>query len=306
MWRPLIALLLLIAAAPNALAATTVRLPAGTCAADDSLFFDGFQGPVAVPADPSQGSGASQAGDVTTYVYVSGLGDRPDGRQTVYLRVPPGYTSAHAWPLVIALHGASGSHQNAVYDAKATRTKWAPLADAQGFILVTPVGNGQQGSWIVGGNPDDYDGFDAILAMLEANYNIERSRVYLWGFSAGGHVAWDLAFNGVAMGTQLNVNSLAGMAAAAGELSAFACNPQAPGQCANLVAAQSRRLPIDVHIGLSDPGLAHAQYDRNLLLANGWRLGTTLGYHEFVGDHEYTPPQLGEAWAEICRFARGP
>lgn len=285
--------------------ATTVRLPAGTCAADDTVFFDGFSGPVAVPSDPSAGNGGAVPadGDLAAAAQVPG-----GASFEYYLHLPTGYTASRSWPLMVVLHGAAGSHAQAITATQAVRANWAGRADAQGFIVVAPVGSSAQGSWVVPpvqpGSLTDYDGFAAILAAVAADYNIERSRVYLWGFSAGGHVAWDLVFNAGTYTTPLNEGNLAGMAVSAGALSQLACNPQVAGWCDSLVAALPRRLPIDVHIGLTDPLLPYARYDRDLLRAYGGGPGGTFGYHEFNGGHTYTTAHLGEAWAALCRYAR--
>lgn len=283
-----------------ATAATTVRLPAGVCAADDAIFWNDFETVPLVPTDPSLGSGGA-TGNVTVTIHVDGAD------HTYYLRVPASYTPAQAVPLVIALHGAGGPG-TADTQAQATRNNWATVANPQGFIVAAPAASGtQQGSWVP--NPD-YDVIEAVLAAVEADYNIDRTRVYLWGFSAGGYVAWDLVFNHApSYPTPLSTENLAGMAVSAGVMDGFACG--SPQGCDALAANLDRRLPIDIHIGVNDTlRLGLAQADRNRLLANGWRLGTTLGYHEFTdgnpaGGHTYTVGHLAEAWADLCRFARG-
>ncbi len=298
---------LLVLSGPYAQAATTVRLPGGICAADDTVFAASFEPWAGVPSDPSQGSGGAAPGAVTGEVFVPGLGNEPGGRQVFHLHVPSGYSAATAWPLVIALHGAAGSHAAAVNAAKATRNAWAGVAEAQGFIVAAPVSNGAAGGWIVPpGAPTDYDALAAILARVAADYNIEQSRIYLWGFSAGGHVAYDLVVNAGEYATPLNQHNLAGFAVSAGVLATLACQGDTAVQCDARVAALPRRLPLDIHIGSSDPLLPYARSDRERFLAHGWQRGSTLGYHEFAGGHTYSAAQLGATWATLCRFARGP
>jgi predicted esterase len=287
-------------------ATQTLRLPSMACADNDTIFTDGYDVPGAVVADPSQGSGGVAPGDVFRHVQVPGLGDNADGQQTYYLHLPPQYTPQRAWPLLFALHGAAGSHTAAAVAARAARDHWADWADDYGFIVVAPVGNDAQGSWIVPpASPSDYDGFAAILADAEAAYNVERSRVYLWGFSAGGHVAWDLVLNAEAFAMPLNQSNLAGVAVSEGTM-AFACQGS-DALCDSLVAALPRTLPADIHIGLDDvPLLPQARGDEARLLDHGWVDGDTLHYREFAGGHTYTVAQLGEIWADLCPFARGP
>jgi predicted esterase len=300
-------LLVLVASFDPANAATTVRLPGSICAADDTVFAADFAPWSGVPSDPSHGSGGAGPGAASGEVFVPGLGSEPGGRQVFHLYVPSTYTATRAWPLVIALHGAAGSHAQAGTAARAMRDAWSGIAESQGFIVVAPVSSGAQGGWIVPpGAPTDYDAFAAMLARVDADYNIERSRTYLWGFSAGGHVAYDLVVNATDYATPLDEENLAGFAVSAGVLAALACQSDTATRCEARIAALPRVLPLDIHVGSTDPLLPYARADRDRFLGAGWRRGSTLGYHEFAGGHTYTPAQLGEAWAQLCRFARGP
>lgn len=290
-----------------AFAAQTVHLPPGYCNASDMLFVDGFDTATPFPHSPSNGSGGAYPGDVTGLFHVPGLGS-PAGEQTYYLYVPQDYAPQHALPLVIALHGAAGNHANAMLAAAAVRDDWATVAEQDGFIVAAPVGNHVQGSWAVppSSGLTDYDGFAGMLDDVEAKYNIERSRVYLWGFSAGGHVAYDLVFNAAVYATPLNEDNLAAFAASAGSMGQLACNPQAPGWCDQITDSVSRKLPIDIHVGSLDPLLPFAQADRQRLLAHGWVTGSNLFYTEFNGGHTYSPAHLQSIWDHVCGFARGP
>ena len=300
MLRCLLSVCVFVLAFAAARATTTVRLPAGTCAADDTVFFDGFSGPVVVPSDPSSGSGGAMpvGGDLGATLPVPGV-----GTFDYYVHLPAGYDGSQAWPIVVALHGAGSpaSHAGAKTQAQATRAVWASLADAEGFIVLAPVSSGSSGGWLTG---YDYIGIRAELDVVEASYNVERTRRYLWGFSAGGHVAWDIVLNGADYGTGFDADALAGMAVSAGVMYAAACDPPPSGACDALVASLERRLPIDLHVGLGDLLLPYVRHDRDLLLTHGWHLGRTLGYHEFSGSHAYTAAHLGQAWAGLCRYAR--
>lgn len=177
--------LTLLLLAPASPAATTVRLPASYCPAGEAVFHDGFE-TVAVPQDASHGSGGGAPGNVTRTVAVPGVGSR-----SYYLRTPPGYTPARAWPLLLALRGASAPASMAAA-AQQVRGDWSRWADAQGFIVLAPVGNSTQGGW--GANGDGAE-IGAALDDAFASYNVERSRVYLWGFSAGAHYGHALALD---------------------------------------------------------------------------------------------------------------
>ena len=69
--RIISALTLVLCSALPALATagTTVRLPATTCPGGDAIFTDGYE-TLAIPHDPSNGSGGTWPGDVTRSVSV--------------------------------------------------------------------------------------------------------------------------------------------------------------------------------------------------------------------------------------------
>lgn len=296
-----------VLACNTALAAQTVHMPPGYCSAPIMLFADGFESVTPIPHAPSGGSGGAYPGAVTGLFYVPGLGT-PGGEQTYYLYVPQNYAPQRALPLMIALHGAAGSHANAMLAAAAVRDNWAPVAEQGGFIVAAPVGNSTHGSWTVSSwiGPTDYDGFAGMLDDIEAAYNIERSRIYLWGFSAGGHVAYDLVFNGAMYATPLHADNLAAFAVSAGVMDGLACDPQSPSGCNQITSSLSRTVPVDIHIGAFDPLLPYAQTDRQRLLAHGWVTGSNLFYTEFSGGHTYTQAHLQSVWDHVCGFARGP
>src|SRR5690606_3633935 len=151
----------------------TVRLPGTLCPDSPALFRSGFEVAEGIPSAPSGGSGGAGPGDVSRTISVPGLGNR-----TFYLRVPAGYTPARSWPLLFALHGTSGSPANAIVYAQQVRSDWSSWADARGFLVLAPVGNQAEGGW---GAYGDVQEIGAALDDTLARYNIETSRVYLWG-----------------------------------------------------------------------------------------------------------------------------
>jgi predicted esterase len=297
---------LLAAVASSASAATSVTLPDWVCAHPDAIYnarFDG--GDAAVPLDPSNGSGGAFPGKQTRTLHIAGLGS---GTQNYYLYLPPDYTPTHSWPLLLVLHGVATVGDDYAIQ---TRDSWATAAQLRHFIVAAPVADqvlqcwtGTQyvgcQTWLVNLNhrPNDYDLFDAIRADLEAAYNIERTRVYGWGFSAGAHVMHDLALT--THSTAFNASTMAAYAVSAGALQGLTCQGASNAGCAPLLDALPRRIPLDIHIGTSDPNLAAARADHALFDAHGWLDGATLHYTEFSGGHIYTGPQPFEMWANLC------
>lgn len=302
--------LALCAASPAlALPAQSVTLPAWVCAHPDAIFAGGFEsGEIAVPHSPSNGNGGA-SGSGTRSLHIANLGN---GTQPYYLYVPANYTPNRTWPFLLALHGVSPYPDTY---AQTTRDDWVAAASTNGFIVAAPVANeqvtvsGQPGvTWLVPptSGPNDYDEFAAVLADVESAYNIEKTRIYGWGFSAGGHVMHDLAINSYS--TAFNASTMAAYGASSGVLEALACAGLSTTQCQQLLTNLPRKIAVDIHIGNSDTLLLpDAQNDRDMFENAGWQY---LGYppHElyytmFVGGHTYTIPQLGDIWHNLCPSA---
>lgn len=248
-------------------------------AAGDGVFLDSFDDAATSSADPSNGSGGP-TGSSARMISVNFVS------REFFLRVPPGYTPTRAYPLLIALHGSAPPAQIPAY-ASGTRDSWAASADASGYIVIAPEASGANGGWEPA---TDYNTIGAAISDTEARYNIDRHRILLWGFSAGGHVAHDLALT--------NANYFAAYAVSAGVLDAYAG--------AGAPAAAARHIPVDIHIGTSDSLLPYAQNDDLRFLNAGWNPGGNLNYVAFNGGHTYTIAQTAEIWKFLCPWTVSP
>lgn len=300
----------LVIASPAA-AVQTQTLPGWVCTHPDALFVSGFESADApLPHDPSGGTVATATGNLVRQVHVAGLGT---GTQSYYLFVPSDYTPRHAWPLLLALDGVAPYADAASY-AMTVRDTWSAVAQSGEFIVAAPVGHAiiyntgvpYAVSWLVppSGLATDYDQFAAIRADLEGAYNIERTRIYGWGFSAGGHVMHDLAIN--TYSSAFNAATMAAYAVSAGNLAGLACAGLSDTQCNQLLAALPRRIPLDIHIGNADPGYPQASADRDRFLAQGWIYGSNLRFTVFVGGHTYSATDLQQIWTHLCPNAVTP
>jgi len=282
--------LMLSGAAVAAGAATTVPLPPSYCPASTVIFRDGFE-PAGVPHDPSNGSGGAYPGNVTRTIAVPGFGTR-----SYYLHVPANYTATRSWPLLLALRGQSLPVSTA---AQQVRSDWSSWSDLDGFIVIAVAGNSTQGGW---GAAGDIEEIDAALGDAFASYNVEQSRVYLWGFSAGAHYGHWLALG--------NTDFFAAYGVSAGSLEQYACTDDGsfPPTCSALLTGTHPKIPVDIHLGTSDP--LYLQYgagdDPTRFENGGWALNQDLFYIRFAGGHTYTVQQLGQIWNNICPFALGP
>lgn len=136
-------------------------------------------------------TGAAAAGDVRNLTV--------DGRARVY-RVyrPAGLDRAKPVPLVVMLHGAFGSGEQAERSYG-----WDAQADASGFVVAYP--DGIRRTWNAGGaccGPAHKDGvndvafLDRLIDRLVRDENIDKKRVYVTGMSNGGAMTYRYACEG--------------------------------------------------------------------------------------------------------------
>ncbi len=283
-------------------AAQIRRLDAAACA-ESGATGSGFE--EAEQTWPSRGSGGS-AGAGNAFVAVPGYSSLPAYASREYFWFVPELPVAVPMPVVVVLHGTAGSPANARNEARIIRDLWTAAATRHGFAVLSPVAGGSHGSWLApiaaGDAPSDYDVIAAALSDLEARHDIERARRYLWGFSAGGHVALDLALN--EFHPMFGRRQFAAVAVNAGALAGLACNGITEGACIDAVRNAFPRLPLQVLVGNSDPLRAYAEGDSARLRSNGWTDQRDYRYLEFTGGHwvDWAHPQLHWDW--LCQFGR--
>jgi predicted peptidase len=155
---------------------------------------------VAVPQTPGA------IGDQQRHYYFEEAGAEMPYR----LYVPEDYDLAVPMPLVVALHGYSGTHN---YFFQLSDDLPGQL-EARGFIFVAPMGY-NRGSWYGNGGPatrgdaaqrtEDImvkDGLSVtelgemdvmnVIEIVQREYNIDPSRTYLMGHSMGGAGTWHI------------------------------------------------------------------------------------------------------------------
>ncbi len=162
------------------------------------------------------------------------------GRERSYLVFAPARRPA-APALVVAFHGSMGS-PGAM--RVASGYGFDRLADRHGFILAFPQGHA--GNWIDCRRTADYEArrlnindvgfFDALVARMRRDFQVDPARVYVVGLSSGGHFVFRLAFERPER-----------IAAAA----VFAANLPTPDN--NVCAARGRPPPVMLVNGTADP-----------------------------------------------------
>ncbi len=123
------------------------------------------------------------------------------GRGGLPVHVPSSYRAAAPAPLIVLLHGytSSGTGQDTYMQVSA-------LKDAYGFILVAPDGTREAGGnrprfWnasaaccnFAGSTVDDVAYLAGLIDAVRADYAIDDKRIYLFGHSNGGFMAYRMA-----------------------------------------------------------------------------------------------------------------
>ena len=94
-----------------------------------------------------------------------------------WLYVPENYVPDRAWPLVMALHGGSGTGRTFLWS-------WLRDARSRGAILVAPTSVGN--TWALTGSDPDTPNLMRILELIRSRWNVDPARLLLTGMSDGG------------------------------------------------------------------------------------------------------------------------
>jgi polyhydroxybutyrate depolymerase len=115
------------------------------------------------------------------------------GERCYHLYVPPGYDPSQPAPVVVSLHGWLSNP-----NSHAEISLWHRLADQEGFLVVYPQGTSfpqrwnSHSNWEVAG-VDDVQFFRDTIDDLSVVAAMDRSRVYVNGFSNGGAMSVQIA-----------------------------------------------------------------------------------------------------------------
>ncbi len=114
------------------------------------------------------------------------------GEKRAYLLyVPKSYDPAQPTPLVITIHGFAQwpAHQMHI-------SRWNDLAEEYGFIVAYPSGTRFPKRWRVNAMQDpsaDIQFISDLIDRLQADYNIDATRIFANGLSNGGGMTFQLA-----------------------------------------------------------------------------------------------------------------
>ena len=102
----------------------------------------------------------------------------------VFTFVPRKYSPGAPAPLMLALHGSDGKGDE-VYPW------WQPAAEELGMVVVAPTDPKAKNGYTFT-EAERAAGLSALRAARR-KFNIDENRIFVSGFSRGGHMSWDLA-----------------------------------------------------------------------------------------------------------------
>lgn len=115
------------------------------------------------PGDASQRVGLFRSGE-------------PGARGGFDLYVPESYDGREAWPLVVALHGGSGSGEDFLWT-------WLREARSRRMLLLAPTS--RESTWSLAAPELDGDALRRQLDWVASQWRVDRDRVLLTGLSDG-------------------------------------------------------------------------------------------------------------------------
>lgn len=225
-------------------------------------------------SDPSLGQGGLYPGNHTRTVVVNNIS------HDYYLYVPQGYQPSEAVALMAVWHGQTLPGQSAVA-AQNIRDFWMQTAENNRFIVIAQASTGPSGGWLPS---NDAITLASIIADVQGAYNIENTRIYGWGFSAGGHVMHAIALN--------NTDFFAGYGVSAGKLSTVAGT--------SILPTVPRSIAAFISVGSQDPMLADVQSDSALFIQSGWVINNNHWLDIFQGGHILQQSLPDTLWNVLC------
>ena len=183
-------------------------------------------------------------------------------KRTVHWVIPAALSESSRAPLVLVLHGSwQGGRKLAEL--------WEPLANQEGFIVAGPDA-GSPDAWRGAADPPDL--FRDVIDTAAAQRPIDPHRVYLFGYSGGGHYALQIAL--------AESEYFAAVAVCAGQL----LRDQG-----RFLALAKRRIPVALFAGAKDTVVPPEDVRRTeqMLKAGGFPVEFTPMPDR---DHAYTSP----------------
>ena len=171
-------------------------------------------------------------------------------KRSYILHVPSAYSSATAAPLMIALHGHS-------WTAARFRelSQLDQVADSKNFIIAYPDGEGTM--WNAGNccstiGTDDVTLISGMIDSITSKYNIDKTRVWVLGWSNGAMMAYRAA-------CEIS-EKVTAIAVGAGTFAAFSCKPTKAVSVIEVHGTADQTLSIEGTIWGPSPLASAAKY----------------------------------------------
>jgi polyhydroxybutyrate depolymerase len=198
------------------------------------------------------------------------------GQERWYIRhVPPAHDGGRPVPLVVDLHGYSEGAEIHV-----AQTRLGPYGDEEGFLTVSPQGQGEVARWDTEEGSADLAFIGDLLDHVEETACVDEARIFVTGLSHGAMMTSSIACT--------FADRVAAVAPVAGLRRPEWCDPSAP-------------VPMMAFHGTADPfvaydgGLGPATADLPAPDGSGRTLGD-IGVGP--GGDEPSIPDLAAAWAQ--------
>jgi polyhydroxybutyrate depolymerase len=158
---------------------------------EDSATFDGAGSSDGGPLGDARASDAS-VGDASVGARSGGCGRAPEimlntwvsrsltvasMSRAYYVRLPTGYDSARAYPVVYQFHGCS--------TAEARQDNNVPVHNASGADAIIVRGRAAASCWDTSATGPDLPYIDAMMAEVEASFCVDTTRRFANGYSSG-------------------------------------------------------------------------------------------------------------------------
>jgi poly(3-hydroxybutyrate) depolymerase len=102
-------------------------------------------------------------------------------KATYYLSLPKGWSAEKTWPIVVTIDGSGHNFAGNAKGFASARGEWP-------FIIVTACVSSN------GNDPGDLQAVLAIVKEVQQEFK-GQPRFFMTGFSAGGHLTWQVIFN---------------------------------------------------------------------------------------------------------------
>lgn len=187
------------------------------------------------------------------------------------LFLPASYDHARPAPLMLSLHGATGTGERML-------GRWRETAEAFGVVVLCPSSETRTWDVLVGGYGSDVARIDTALHEIFARVNVDPAHCLIEGFSDGASYTLGLGLANGDLFTHILANS-----------PGFCWPPSLVDQPRILIThgTQDQVLPISATSRVLAPQLQFNGYD--------------VTYHEFEGGHQLTPEimALSLRWAGL-------